>query len=687
MHVLWVILTLAALAASPLLGLGDDHFRPEYAQNAKVRVDVTGAPSAGYFLVSPLHVDTVGLVDHAGVLVHGRLAGPTVNLTPTPYGGYTFYMGTLGRYVTVDDQLRITDTFGVEQPFVTDFHEGYQTRRRRYIVLGTEERTFDMSTVVPGGDPEAILIGAVVQEFDRYGRKTFDWRSLDHVSVHETTGDIDLQTKRIDYIHVNAVTEDSDGNFLISCRNTDQVIKVERASGKILWRLGGTSAKRTDITILNDEIDGFVGFSHQHTPIRARNGDLLLFDNGTLRPSPFSRVVGYRVDENDKTATKTWEYIHSEPQYAPTMGSVQELPDGHILIGWGSTPTGLLATEVDRDGRIHAEVRSTQQPSLSYRVYKAVIGMNGYQRTLDSVRSYPFMSYDSTTYVTLHVDNIVRPVRTVVERHGYPPHEIRFNDVAPCYVFPGRWVIRVEDPLAVVGSTAIDVGRLVGSFSASDVNVYYRPVEGEGAFTPIDGQVVSNTIRLGRIQSGEFMIASAGCPDVALREPLDKSKVTTEDVLLTWTNTIDADGYEIEFSSSPDFADQLRFLRSDYPEIRVVGLEPDKRYYWRVRVIRRSEVGPWTNPWSFNTGIPTTVEDAAADHPVIAMHDDVVRVQHCPEGTEVFVTDVVGRSMLLGSAPAELRLPPRSLGPIFIVLRYPNGRVVREVHLNVETGR
>ena len=49
-----------------------------------------------------------------------------------------------------------------------------------------------------------------------------------------------------DYLHLNSVEVDTDGNLLISARNTWTVYKVDRSTGAVLWRLGG---KRSDFTI------------------------------------------------------------------------------------------------------------------------------------------------------------------------------------------------------------------------------------------------------------------------------------------------------------------------------------------------------------------------------------------------------------------------------------------------------
>ena len=49
-----------------------------------------------------------------------------------------------------------------------------------------------------------------------------------------------------EYFHVNSVDVDSDGNFLVSSRNTSTIYKIDRATGKIIWRLGG---KKSDFKL------------------------------------------------------------------------------------------------------------------------------------------------------------------------------------------------------------------------------------------------------------------------------------------------------------------------------------------------------------------------------------------------------------------------------------------------------
>jgi len=646
--ILLLIFTLSTFASA-----FDAEPRPITLPNSRVAVAITGTPAPGYFLIGSLDDDSVGLIDNAGVLRYTQHTGPNVNITPTPYGGLTYYHGNLGRYVVLDDKLRAIDTFGVAEPYTTDFHEGYQVRGRRYLVLGTEERTIDMSTRVANGYYEAKVIGAVIQEFDRYGRKTFEWKSLDHISPLEATADVDLTNKRIDYIHVNSITEDTDRNLLVSCRNLDQVIKINKSTGDIMWRFGGSAAQSSDFAILNDENSGFHGFSHQHTVLRARNGDLIMFDNGNLRPIPFSRAVAYKVDEDQKTATKTWEYISREMQISSTMGSIQELPNGNILIGWGSTPTGLIASEVDRDGTLHAEITSLSPLPVPYRIRKAVIAMTASTRVIDTLGRFAFSNFDSTTRVTASVIATSSPLNITVEKHNYVPNNMLFQTDEPCNLIPLRWIVRRPDSGDVRGSLSFDLSRQLRDVSINDVQLYHRPVENEGQFDTLSTYSIegSQTLTLPAILSGEFLVASRHCSQPTLRVPNNNSVVGTS-VTMEWTEAVGADGYEIEVSDDPAFANDTWLYRTQHNDTTLSGFSPGTTYFWRVRVIRQPEVGPWTLPWSFTTPYTTSVR-VDRENAWLQQHGTHLEFNNI-QSSVVELFDVTGQSILRVTSPDRI---------------------------------
>ncbi|MFN4907647.1 MAG: aryl-sulfate sulfotransferase [Bacteroidota bacterium] len=584
-------------------------------------VQTSGNQAQGYYLISGVNDDSVGLVDNSGRFLFALQSGPTTNMQPSADGGFTYFDGSLQAYVRVDSLFLKVDTFRISAPYLTDFHEGYQTADGRYIILGTETRTIDMSVIFPGGKPNAQIIGAVIQEYDRSKRLTFEWKSLDHVAVTESTIDIDITHNRIDYLHANAIIEDLDGNFIVSCRNTDQIIKISRSTGAVLWRLGGSAATRSDFTFVNDAADGFSGFSHQHTPIITRNGELMLFDNGTLKAEPFARVVAYRLNLEERTATKTWEYRPAINTVVPTMGSVQELPNGNILVGWGTNSSGMIATEVDRGGRIHAEISSADLPAYPYRVYKAVIGMKSASGVLGTSDSLHMRATDTTVGLKIRPVHVAQPVSVSVERHATLPAAAEYADLsAPCMIFPERWMLALPDSAGNTYSATFDLGHTVAERDPSSIAVYQRPQEGSGTFRRVTSAVIiyPSTITIASAEPGEYIVGSSYCIATALIYPPTNAIDVSTSPRLDWSRAVGADEYEVELSTSPYFDEDPVFFRTEADQTRLESLRQGTTYWWHVRVIRGHDVGDWSEVRSFTTERTTSVSaaDLASDLPV-----------------------------------------------------------------------
>ena len=632
-------------------------------------IKTTGKQAPGYFLVSGVRPDSVGCIDNNGYFVHGVPSGPNINQTPTPYRGYTYFDGTTGVFIQVDNTLRQQDTIAVTPPYITDFHEGYVTRRRRSIVLGRETRILDLSQTIQGASDSAVVLGAVIQEFDRWGRVTFEWRSLDHIPVTETTYDIDVTHNRIDYIHANAVIEDLDGNFILSCRNLDQIIKIDRRSRAVLWRLGGSAAERNDFEFVNDTIAGFAGFSHQHTPILTREGELMVFDNGSLNPRQRTRVVAYRLDTATKRAVKTWEYYPEDPQaFSPTMGSIQQLPNGNILIGWGTTQYRTIASEVDRAGVVHAQIESETPLWFPYRVYKSTVGMTAVTRSVTNAGAVEFSDADSTTRFTILPTATTDTTTITIEHHTYPPHNQDFTENGPCYVMPERWLITTTSNTPL--EATIDVSRTIAEDNPEAVVVYYRPHEGTGFFqvlpsTPLPS---SSMILVRAIQPGEYMLGTQLCNQPALVYPTNFSDDASASTPLRWTGVIGTDGYEVEISTDSTFTADVQFIRTTHPDTVLKNLHPNTTYYWHVRVIRQPEVGTWTTTWTFTTMAPSSIAHEGAETDI-------------PVGSAVVIYDVLGNIIAREHIEREQQHPPLDIKDklLFIVATTPSGAILRKV--------
>jgi len=269
-----------------------------------------------------------------------------------------------GEFVVVDTAYRELRRLRAPGPTPADQHDLVLTPEGTALFLVYEPVAADLSAL--GGPADAALVDGVVYEVDvATGRTVWEWRARDHVGLDESyapppSGD----TARIpyDYLHANSIEVDRDGSLLVSARHTWTIYKVDRRSGKIRWRLGG---KRSDFTV-----GAGAGFAWQHDARRRTDGTLGLFDNeaGITANAAASRGLVLSLDETAKTATLVRELTHPDGLLAPSQGSLQELPGGGSLVGWGQQP---FFSEYAADGTLVA-TGALPADNGSYRAYKLV---------------------------------------------------------------------------------------------------------------------------------------------------------------------------------------------------------------------------------------------------------------------------------------------------------------------------
>ena len=231
-----------------------------------------------------------------------------------------------------------------------------------------------------------------VQELDlRTGRVLLDWRSTRHVALAESYSKLP-RDKSIpyDFFHINSIDIDTDGNLLVSARNTHAVYKIRRRSGEILWRLGG---KRSDFTLGRN-----VRFAWQHDARRHEDGTISLFDNGAApRVHRQSRVIFVRLDLRRKRASLVRYVVHRPARVAINQANAQLLPRRHVLVGWGHEP---YVTEYDARGRILLDLRFGLGTE-SYRAFRFPwIGRPSTRPAVAVHRRRVYVSWNGATEVT-----------------------------------------------------------------------------------------------------------------------------------------------------------------------------------------------------------------------------------------------------------------------------------------------
>jgi outer membrane protein assembly factor BamB len=240
----------------------------------------------------------------------------------------------------------------------TDLHDLQLTARGTALITVYETTTTDLTSI--GKSSKAQVFAGHVQEVDlKSGRVLFDWNSLDHIGIDESLQPPPHQGQGYDYFHLNSVGETEDGHLLISARNTCALYKVDRSSGKVLWRLGG---KRSDFSV-----SSAARFWWQHDARSHGSSVITLFDNAGIDKEKQSRGLVLSVDEKAKRVDLTRAYLHPAGFIAGTLGNVQLLRDGGAFVGWGSqsyfsqyAPDGTMIL----DGELPIGVRS-------YRAYLA----------------------------------------------------------------------------------------------------------------------------------------------------------------------------------------------------------------------------------------------------------------------------------------------------------------------------
>ncbi|MGF1466591.1 MAG: aryl-sulfate sulfotransferase [Sandaracinaceae bacterium] len=249
-------------------------------------------------------------------------------------------------------EVRAVDAVGttrwrVPVPAGEAFHHDFQVLPSGNVLALSEE----VRMISVPGEGDVPTLGDVIVEIDRAGTVVERWAALDHLDGTRYPGPLARTMVRggtvRDWSHGNAITyRASDSSVLLSLRHQHWIVRVAWPSGMVDWILG-------DDGDFDLESPG-LWFSAQHAPAWARNGRLLVYDNGNERgdtAEPYTRVVEYRLDPDLGEAEETWSW--RAPHYTAFVGDVDEL-SGTYLVTAGTTPAlgGGAIYEVDRAGTV-----------------------------------------------------------------------------------------------------------------------------------------------------------------------------------------------------------------------------------------------------------------------------------------------------------------------------------------------
>ena len=159
--------------------------------------------------------------------------------------------------------------------------------------------------------PIGPVISDRIKEVNRKGEVVWESCVWEHIHPHIYKTHECFNTDH--WPMVNGVYQDGFIVYL-SLRTTSGIIAINKQTKNIIWELK------------------YPYVAQQHCPVITKDGHILCFDNGNIRPNSIhhSRIVEYDL----RTKELVWSYVDPMPAsfFSPYMGSVQRLWNGNTLI-------------------------------------------------------------------------------------------------------------------------------------------------------------------------------------------------------------------------------------------------------------------------------------------------------------------------------------------------------------------
>jgi Arylsulfotransferase (ASST) len=313
----------------------------------------SGSVGQGGPLIIDNHADPVWFRDAGGVL----------DFEQQSYGGKPILVFSYGRAVkVVDERYRVVATVTAGAPWTFDGHDAWIIGKDIWVTVIRQASGLNLTAY--GGPANGSVIDCGLQEYDLgNGRLIRTWDALNHVPL--STSEEPVNPNGIhsgghgpvawDAYHLNSVQALANGDLLVSMRNTWAVYLIDPAANRIVWVLGGKAS--------TFKLGSGASFAWQHDArlVNAAQGgegsdvELTLFndDNGGPTANPSEGMI-LSLDTTARAATLVDAYPHQPPLSAGILGSMQLLPNGNALVGWGSEP---FFSEYSKSGAELLDVR------------------------------------------------------------------------------------------------------------------------------------------------------------------------------------------------------------------------------------------------------------------------------------------------------------------------------------------
>ena len=344
------------------------HSQPDLRVPA-VSVDVAAHGTApGYVFLAP-QSDGAMIVDNRGQPIWYRPMQAS-NLRVQTYRGrpvLTWWRAPSGRrhratYVIANGHYRPIERFKAGHGYSGDLHEFRLLPRGKALITAYKAVHRDLRSL--GGPRNAVVLDSIAQEVKvKSGRVVWEWHSLDHVPIRDSFDPVPKHRgSPYDYFHINSVAPAPGGDVLVSGRDTHTVYRIDRRSGRIVWRIGG---KRS-----NFKLGKGAAFAWQHDAHLEGSDRLVMFDNSDAPPArkplrDHSRGLILRLDGRKRTAMLEDQYVRPGT-LSISQANTELLPNGNVFVGWGAEQ---YFTEFSQSGEVLFDAQFSTRTS-SYRCFR-----------------------------------------------------------------------------------------------------------------------------------------------------------------------------------------------------------------------------------------------------------------------------------------------------------------------------
>ncbi len=230
-----------------------------------------------------------------------------------------------------------------------DLHDFQVLPNGDYLGIQYVNATLDLSSW--GLSTTQPIINCQIVELNPQGQIVWSWSTIAHIDV--AAEDANWHSEVPNVIHMNSIQE-LGNQIIMSARDLDAVYDIDKTTGNIIWKLGGTTTPQS-LTVVGNTYPQV--FSGQHDA-RYKDGMLTVHDNASQETSNSVRALEFQIDTSTHTATVEAS-VTPPSDLGPSVGggSADKLSTGDWVVYWGRsdyfnelTPSGSPVIQINFPG-------------------------------------------------------------------------------------------------------------------------------------------------------------------------------------------------------------------------------------------------------------------------------------------------------------------------------------------------